>query len=597
MTVPHAISWNVTTRCNLRCDHCYLDASKRSAGDDLPTEACLRIVAELAEVNRQLLLIVTGGEPLLRPDLGEIVRAAAGAGMTVVVGTNGTLLSAGEARRLKEAGAAGVGVSVDAALRPGLHDDLRGQEGAFDAAVAALRACRAAGLSTVVQTSVFRWNRDELRDAAELAADVGASAWNVYFLVCTGRGQGLTDLGPDEYEATLHDLRRLQRDMEGRLHVAIRCAPHYRRVVAEDAAPAPTFHAYPSGCPAATSYVRIGPRGEVTPCPYLPSVAGDLTQERFRDIWERAPLLVRLRDRRALGGRCGPCAYRESCGGCRARAFALGGDVMSEDPSCAYRPETEAPSPPEPTLGLSASFSMPWREDARARLSRVPSFLLGLVVRRVEEEARRQRLAEVTPELMQAVRERAPSFAAMAPRQATPSSPESIAWSAEAARRVENAPEFVRVGIRKLVERRAKERGHEDVSSEFLTEIRDESMMRVAQIIRRFGLDALRPEAFAEARRHFHRDGQKVLVLDKIQEFLQSRGPRNQEIREKFHRFIEAAPDRGRAWLPDAQARIDGLPAPLRGEARRAVEEEARRIRAPVVTPGVVDRVMGGAKP
>lgn len=403
--VPHAVSWNLTARCNLDCGHCYLDAGPRAGAADLSTDDCLRVVSELAEVNPGLLLILTGGEPLLRPDLDAIAGAAAARGMTVVLGTNGTLLDAATAARLQACGVAGVGISLDAASRPELHDRLRGRPGAWRDAVAGLRAGREAGLEFAVQTSVFRWNRGDLAAIAALAADLGAKAWNVYFLVCTGRGQTLSDLAADEYEATLHQLRAIQRSMEGRLFVAVRCAPHFRRVGARDGAG--PLHAFSGGCPAAREYVRIGVRGEVTPCPYLPAQAGVLGERTFGEIWRTAPLLARLRDRTALQGRCGACTYRDSCGGCRARAFAAFGDPMGEDPSCTFTPEPAAKEPvPPPTFGLAPETSMPWSDEARTRMERVPSFVRGFVVRRVEDEARRRGAAEVTPDLLQAVRDR-----------------------------------------------------------------------------------------------------------------------------------------------------------------------------------------------
>lgn len=594
--VLHAVSWNLTARCNLRCQHCYLDAGGRL--EDPSTDECLRIVAELATINSNLLLILTGGEPLLRADIEQISRAAATAGMTVVVGTNGTLLSARTAVRLKESGVSGVGISLDAAVRPELHDRLRGQPGSWDGAMAGIRACKEADLDFLIQTSVFGWNRNELPALSELAAKFGAKSWNVYFLVCTGRGQGLTDLTPDEYEATLHDLRQLQQAMGARLFVTVRCAPQFRRVVAQDPAPSLPFHAYPSGCPAAWSYVRIGPRGQVTPCPYMPSEAGSLEQQTFLEIWEGSPLLLRLRDRQGLQGKCGRCSYRDSCGGCRARALAVLGDVMAEDPACAYQPGTPAQaSAPEPTFALPSSFTIQWSEEARARLDRVPSFVRGMVVKRVEEETIKLGAPAVTPEIMQAVRERAMpgplSFAKPKAPTTGPQPANRISWTEEALNRVENAPDFVRPGIYKLMELRAKERGTQTITSELLSEIRDESMMRVAQMIRRFGLNELQPEAFAEARRRMSKDRKRLLVLDQIEEFLRNRGTRNQEIRRKFQCFIEAAPSRGRPWLPDALARLDELSPLFRSEARNAVEEEAARIKAPVVTRGVVERTLG----
>ncbi len=608
----HAISWNLTARCNLRCGHCYLDARTLDGAKQASTAECLHVVGQLAEVNPNLLLILTGGEPLLRPDLMVISRAAATIGMAVVVGTNGTLLSARLAGALRENGIRGVGISLDAARRPELHDRLRGRTGAWQGAVNGLRAAAEAGLEIAVHTSVFRWNRDEIPAIGELAAQLGARAWNVYFLVCTGRGQELTDLTAEEYEAQLHQLKKIQRALSDRLLVAVRCAPHYGRVVAQDPLPMLPFHAYPSGCPAGIHYARIGPGGEVTPCPYMPLEAGRLSEQTFREIWQESPLLLRLRDREHLGGKCGECFYRDECGGCRARALAVCGDPMGEDPSCSYRhePAKEACGRTEPTFALPPECTMRWSDEARERLERAPSFVRGLVVRRVEEEARRRGVAEVTAEIMQAVRERTmaagppPRFAGRGsaeqpepptkqPGEETSEPPRNVTWSAEALARVANAPNFVRPGIRKLMVIRARERGLSEITSEFLSEIRDESMMRVCQVIRKFGLDGVRPEAFAEARRRMARKERKLLVLDQIEDVLRRRSAPNLNMLDKFRRFIDAIPPKGRPWLPDAQARLEKVPVDLRPAARTAVEEEAQRTKAPVVTPTLVEIALG----
>jgi len=477
---PHAISWNLTRRCNLECDHCYLDAAGRAGAQDLPTEACLDIVEQLAEVNRDMLLIVTGGEPVLRPDLYTITRAAADAGMTVVLGTNGTLLDDERVAALRDAGVSGVGISVDS-LPGGEHDRLRGRAGSLAAALRGIEACKRAGLSFMVQTSVFRWNRPELAELAAFSAEHGAHAWNVYFLVCTGRGQGLTDLSSDEYEQALHELRTIQREHAGKLMVAVRCAPHFRRVVAEDGQPAVGFNAFPSGCPAAFHYARIGPRGELTPCPYMPNEVGLLSEQRLSTLWQNAPELLQLRDRDALQGKCGPCSYRDTCGGCRARALAITGDPMAEDPSCAWDPAVAAQpaAAPAPTLGLPEQRSMQWDTDAVARLERVPSFLRGLVISRVEAEARKRGVEPVTAEIMKAVRARqqagavpgssAPHVALGAKNAASDAS--KLVWMPDALARLARAPEAMRASMRAMVAAAARARGLTSIDSSFLTEI------------------------------------------------------------------------------------------------------------------------------
>lgn len=453
---PHVVSWNLTRRCNLACDHCYLDAAARAGADELSTERCLAIVDELAAANPGMMLILTGGEPLLRPDLPHIARAASAAGLTVVVGTNGTVLDDDRARALRDAGVQGVGVSVDS-LAGGQHDRLRGRPGALTAAARGIEAARRAGLELLIQTTLFPWNRAELGAIAAAAEAWGARAWNVYFLVCTGRGQQLVDLPPADYERALREVAGLQGAWADRLAIGVRCAPHYRRIAAELPGAAAAVNAYPSGCPAGIHYARIGPRGEVTACPYMPEVAGELGRDSFAAVWQGAPALARLRDRAALGGRCGPCSYRDTCGGCRARALAVHGDALAEDPSCAWDPAVAGDAVPPPTFALPDARTMPWTAEAIARLGRVPSFVRGLVVKRVEAEARARAAPEVTAEIMKAVRARQVDREHRAATRRSGAA--GVVWLPAALARLLALPASVRAAARARAVERARDRG------------------------------------------------------------------------------------------------------------------------------------------
>src|SRR5438067_10633002 len=326
--VPHVVAWNLTRRCNLECAHCYLAAGpSESAATELDTAACLEIIDQLLRVNPAPLLILSGGEPLLREDLTEIARYASGNGATVVVGTNGTLLSDDRIATLKQAGVQGLAVSVDS-LRPSYHDNFRHGRGALADVQAALARLSAARLDFIVQTTVTRGNRAELERLVDWSAEQGAVSFNCYFLVSTGRGAALTDLAPADYEAVLADLARWERAYRGRMLVRAKCAPHFMRQVRQTDPDSPVL-SYQTRCPCGTQYCRITPDGKLTPCPYLPEVAGDLRTQSFADLWRSAPLFRRLREG-ALGGKCGVCEYRALCGGCRARAFALTGDVLAD---------------------------------------------------------------------------------------------------------------------------------------------------------------------------------------------------------------------------------------------------------------------------
>jgi radical SAM protein with 4Fe4S-binding SPASM domain len=406
--VPHVVAWNLTRRCNLECAHCYIAAGPHeSATSELATSECLRIVDELLAVNPAPMLILSGGEPLLRDDLAEIAAYASQRGATVVVGTNGTLLSDERITALRRAGVRGVAVSIDS-LRPSYHDNFRHGQGSLGDTVAALGRLRAHQLDFIVQTTVTKGNRAELERLAQWSAEQDAVAFNCYFLVATGRGAGMSDLSPLEYEAVLADLATWQREYRGTMMVRAKCAPHYMRHVHALDPGSPILN-YETRCPCGTQYCRITPDGKLTPCPYLPEVAGDLRTQTFGDIWRSAPLFRQLREG-TLGGKCGRCEYQKLCGGCRARAFALEGDVLAADPSCVYEPRGDVAIVEPVSVGYGADFApaLVWAEAARARLERIPSFVRGVVMQRVESWARERGLREVTPELLTEIRSAMP---------------------------------------------------------------------------------------------------------------------------------------------------------------------------------------------
>lgn len=406
--VPHVVAWNLTRRCNLECAHCYISAGpNETATDELSTAECLRIAGEILEVNPAPLFILSGGEPLLRTDLTVIAGYASSRGATVVVGTNGTLLTDERIAALRDAGVTGVAVSVDS-LDPRRHDNFRHGHGAFEATAAAVERLRAHRLDFIVQTAVHKGNRHELERLVDWAAEQGAVSFNCYFLVATGRGSRMSDLAPADYEAVLADLVRYHSRYLGRMMVRAKCAPHFMRLLHRAAPDSPVLN-YQTRCPCGVQYCRITPDGKLTPCPYLPITAGDLRRQPFAEVWREAALFQALRTA-DLGGKCGRCEYQKLCGGCRARAYALTGDYLSEDPCCTYEP-TGAPvldRVREVTYGMAVAPGLAWSPDAAARLQRIPSFVRGVVTQRVEDFARRQGATEVTLDLMGEVRRSMP---------------------------------------------------------------------------------------------------------------------------------------------------------------------------------------------
>ncbi len=403
--VPLIVSWNLTRRCNLACSHCYLDAVQRgrASSDELSTDEACRVMTQVAELAPGAMLVLSGGEPLLRRDLAMLVRQAGMQGLAPVIGTNGTLLTERRARALKETGATGVGISLDSAA-PAFHDRLRGVPGAWRAALRGAAAARRAGIALLLQTTLFEENCKELAALADLAEALGAMALNFFFLVCTGRGATRTDLAPAAYEETLARIVELQR-RRPQLLIRARCAPYLRRLLGLRAGESTDgYGAWSSACLAGRGYFRITPSGQMTPCPYSPEVIGDLRQAALREIWERHPALIRLRTE-LPGGKCGRCDFRYSCGGCRARALAQHGDLMAEDPQCAYAttPGTLPELPPAPRHA-----DVIWEPAAQALLERIPAFVRAMVRARLEQYAVREGSCRITIDFMRAHRPRLP---------------------------------------------------------------------------------------------------------------------------------------------------------------------------------------------
>jgi radical SAM protein with 4Fe4S-binding SPASM domain len=455
---PYVISWNLTYRCNLACEHCYLDAGgtplvgTQNFADrsELGTQECFRVIDDIAAFAPECLTILTGGEPLLRRDILEIVERAAMRGLWVVIGTNGVRITENLARRLAAAGARGLSLSLDA-LDPDRHDRFRNVRGAWRNTVEGAEILSRTGLPFIVQTTAGSHNLGELDAIADFAHErLAAKVWNLYFLVPTGRGQFVSDITPAQYDEVLASLYRIQRKYERRMLVNAKCAPHYIKTVLENAgaatdtnpmnarlpggaqaesaglgvSPIRTYSGGAGGCPAGTHYMGIRPNGDVTPCPYLPVFAGSLRTASLTDLWTSSELFTGIRRRTSLGGRCGDCEMNAHCGGCRARAYGTTGDLMAEDPLCTHIPGKFAGSPllafhATPGSGASGNSAIEygrespttigWDDAAAERMKKIPAFVRGMVVRAVEESCRKSGLERVTVEELERIRSRMPT--------------------------------------------------------------------------------------------------------------------------------------------------------------------------------------------
>ncbi|MGI9862582.1 putative heme d1 biosynthesis radical SAM protein NirJ2 [Moorella naiadis] len=331
------LSWNTTNQCNLYCDHCYRDAGARAV-DELTTAEAGNLIDEAARSGFRI-MIFSGGEPLLRPDLLDLIARAAARGLRPVLGSNGTLLTPTLARELKAAGARAVGISLDS-CDPGCHDQLRRQEGAWQQAVAGMAACREAGLPFQLHTTVFDWNQDELEQLTDLAVELGAMAHHFFFLVPTGRAASIEaeSLRAAEYEATLR--RILLKQQQVAIELKPTCAPQFMRIAREMGIPV----RYNRGCLAGIAYCIISPRGDVQPCAYLNLPVGNVREVPFSRLWQESPIFQRLRTEN-YSGACGRCGYKKICGGCRARAWYYHGDYMAAEPWCLYQSRQDNVTP------------------------------------------------------------------------------------------------------------------------------------------------------------------------------------------------------------------------------------------------------------
>jgi len=340
---PRLIAWELTNACNLACIHCRASAIKDPTPDELSTEEAKHFVDELVEYKP--IIILTGGEPLLRVDVYDIAKYASGHGLRVVLATNGTLLTRDIARKLKEVGIQRISISIDGAGKE-THDVFRGEPGAFDAALKGIEILKKEGISFQINTTITKRNLDQIPRIYELAIELGASAHHIFLLVPTGRGEEIEseEIPKEEYERVLNWF--YDKSRESRIQLKATCAPHYFRIMrqrarAEGIRITPETHgleAMTKGCLGGSGFCFVSSKGDVYPCGYLPALAGNIRQKPFKTIWEKSKVFNDLRDTGAFKGKCGICDYRNVCGGCRARAYAETGDYMGEEPYCMYVP-------------------------------------------------------------------------------------------------------------------------------------------------------------------------------------------------------------------------------------------------------------------
>jgi heme b synthase len=341
------VAWEVTRSCNLACRHCRAEAHSEPYPGECDTAAAKALIDSFPEVGDPI-IIFTGGEPLLRPDIFELAAYARDKGLRPVMAPNGTLVTPEKARLMAQSGIQRCSVSIDGA-DAAHHDAFRGVPGAFDGALRGIAYLREAGIPFQLNTTVTRDNLAHFKEIFALAEKLGAAAWHIFLLVPMGRAANLRDqvITAGEYEETLNWLYDFRKTTAMSLKAT--CAPHYYRILRQRAredglAVTPEsfgMDALTRGCLGGTGFCFISHTGRVQPCGYLDIDCGNVFATPFPEIWRTARPFLQFRDKREYGGKCGACEYHAVCGGCRARAYSLTGDYMAEEPLCAYAPGSE----------------------------------------------------------------------------------------------------------------------------------------------------------------------------------------------------------------------------------------------------------------
>jgi len=325
---PRLVAWETTRACNLTCRHCRAEALPAPPPGELSLEEGRDLVDQLATWAPAPGLILSGGEPLLRPDLPDLAAYGKARGLRVLVSTNGLLLTLGLARALRSAGVARVSLSLDHP-DPTAHDDFRGSPGSFEAVRRAASLLVEASLPFQINSTLTKANLDQAGALTALTRSLGAVAHHVFLLVPVGRATGLEPpLTAEAYEAALLDLLRREPGLEFKAT----CAPQYQRLARQAGHPSRG-----RGCLAGQGFLFLSSTGEAQGCGYLNLAAGNLRQTPIRTIYEESSLFQDLRDRKRYRGRCGVCEFWSVCGGCRARARAEG-DHLGPEPLCPHQP-------------------------------------------------------------------------------------------------------------------------------------------------------------------------------------------------------------------------------------------------------------------
>jgi AdoMet-dependent heme synthase len=341
--IVRMLAWEVTRSCNLNCLHCRAAAQRGPYDGELSTKKCFRLLDEIAAFANPV-IILTGGEPLLRPDIFDIAGYGTGKGLRMVMATNGTLVNPATVQRMIHSGIKRVSISLDGKDAPS-HNAFRGEKGAFAGALSGIEALRNAGMEFQINTTVTAANLGQVKDILHLAIKLGAAAHHIFLLVPTGRGREMAGqaITAEDYEETLDWF--YQESLDCPIQLKATCAPHYFRILHQrkgrnqvSEKPQGQFHEGTRGCLGGSAFCFVSHVGQVQPCGYLEVDCGNVQKQGFCRIWESSEVFRNLRDLTKYGGKCGRCEFIRVCGGCRARAYEATGDYLAEEPLCLYQP-------------------------------------------------------------------------------------------------------------------------------------------------------------------------------------------------------------------------------------------------------------------
>lgn len=346
---PKWIAWEITRRCNLKCVHCRSSSEAEVKGHpDFSTEEGFRMLEDIASYAKPV-VVLSGGEPLLRPDVFDFARKGTELGLRMCLATNGLLVDDAICGKIKDSGIRIVSLSLDGSTEA-IHDDFRSVKGAFDGVVRAAGLFKKHGIEFIINSSFTKRNQEEIKKVYKLAKELGATAWYMFMIVPTGRGEDIMNelISKEEYEEILDWHYEMEKG-EDLMLVRPTCAPHYYRVVLQLSRNEPEGSKFKKrtlkfstggskGCIAGQLICLIDVDGNVLPCSYFPMAAGNVRKQSFKEIWEGSSLFADLRDFKSYKGKCGSCEFINVCGGCRARAYAVSGDYLAEEPFCSYIP-------------------------------------------------------------------------------------------------------------------------------------------------------------------------------------------------------------------------------------------------------------------